>query len=77
MNDKLKVVPMPKKKEPSSASADDVLEAAKGSLSNDMLIIGWNKEQDAIHILTPCLDKASLVYLLEYVKHFVIAGDLN
>lgn len=77
MNDKIKVVPMPKKKEPTSATADDVLEAAKGSLSSDMLVIGWNKEQDAIHILTPCHDKAALVYLLEYVKHSVVAGDFN
>lgn len=77
MSDKMKVVPMPKKKEPTTASADDVLEAAKNQLSSEMLVIGWNTEGNSIHILTPCRDKAAMVYLLEYVKMIIVSGEFD
>ena len=77
MKDKMKIVPIPKKKEPTTATADEVLEAAKGSLAGDMMVIGWNKSEDAVHILTPCKDKASLVYLLEYVKLIILSGEFD
>jgi hypothetical protein len=76
MSDKMKVVPLPKKKEPTSVTADEILEKGKGMLSEDMLVVGWNKEGDSLVFITPCRDKATLVYLLEYMKLGILSGDI-
>lgn len=79
MSDKIKVVSINSKKDEPKESgvlADKTLDAAKGRFQDDMLIIGWGKD-DSLTMLTPCRSKPELLYLLDMVKLSIMTGGFE
>ena len=58
---------------PEDATADEVLEDAKGSYK-DVLILGWDKEGMLNAKSTTSLDVKELVYMIEVFKSVVITA---
>ena len=58
---------------PENATADEVLEDAKGSYK-DVLILGWDEEGMLNAKSTASLDVKELVYMIEVFKSVVITA---
>ena len=58
---------------PEDATADEVLEDAKGSYK-DVLILGWDEEGMLTAKSTTSLDVKELVYMIEVFKSVVITA---
>jgi len=79
MSDKLKVVSINNKKgEPKEVGllADKTIEAAKGQFTDEVMILGWDKE-GVLTMMTPCRNKPELLYLLEVSKLSIITGGFE
>lgn len=56
---------------PTPATADEVLDIAKKAGFRDLLIVGWNKEDDLV-IIGSDMNEADMVYLIALAQREVL-----